>query len=82
VKPGKNEWLVRQALAERGIAILPDADHADALVIGTLSPGPMLDALDRHRDSGKLAWAPWLPRGLSRNWPGVNAVESVRSVAA
>jgi GT2 family glycosyltransferase len=82
VEPGKNEWLVRQALAERGIAILPDADHADALVIGTLSPGPMLDALDRHRDSGKLAWAPWLPRGLSRNWPGVNAVESVRSVAA
>jgi hypothetical protein len=73
---------VRQALEQRGIEIRPNAEHADVLVIGTLSPGPMLDAMGRYRDSGKRVWAPWLPHGLSRNRPEVNLPESVRSVAA
>lgn len=47
VGPGKNHWAVRQALSELDVEVVEDHTHAQALVIGTLSPGPMLDAAER-----------------------------------
>lgn len=58
IAPGKNEHVVRAALAELGVRIVRDAEHADALVIGTLSPGPMLDAL-AERDGEPRVVAPF-----------------------
>ncbi|MBY0311138.1 MAG: glycosyltransferase [Phycisphaerales bacterium] len=46
IAPGKNDHIVSQALAELGARIIDDPRDADTLVIATLSPGPMLDALD------------------------------------
>ncbi len=57
---GKHAWAVERALRERGVEA-HEAGEVD--VIGTLSPGPMLDALER--DPGAIA--PWegmdAPRG-------------------
>lgn len=60
VHEGKHAWAIHRALAEAGIRLV-DADEADRLVIGTLSPGPMLDALAEMRASGEgdRALAPW-----------------------
>jgi GT2 family glycosyltransferase len=57
VARGKNAWAVDRALEELGVRCADEA-HADALVIGTMSPGPMLDALERHTGAGRLI-APW-----------------------
>ncbi len=67
IEPGKNASVVREAIARRGLIIVGDAACADVRVIGTLSPGPMLDALEKHRDDPDVL-APWiLPRTLSRS---------------
>lgn len=58
VAPGKNEHVVREVLAELGVAIASREDHADALVIGTLSPGPALDAYDLLQGDARVL-APW-----------------------
>lgn len=65
VDPGKNEPVIRQAIMERGLRILESSDpmstDADLLVVGTLSPGPMLDAAIRRRpafDAARLI-LPW-----------------------
>ena len=42
VEHGKNAWAVERALQELGVEVVDDADGAR--VIGTMSPGPMLDA--------------------------------------
>lgn len=55
VARGKNAWVVERALAELGVSI---SDEADVLVIGTMSPGPMLDARDLHADLGRVI-TPW-----------------------
>ncbi|QQS10097.1 MAG: glycosyltransferase [Phycisphaerales bacterium] len=60
VAPGKNEWAVRQALDELGIATNAAPDHADTLVLGTLSPGPMLDAFDAWTSRHPRVVMPWL----------------------
>lgn len=49
VAPGKNEWAVRQALSELGIEAVERGREEEALVIGTLSPGPILDAQEAER---------------------------------
>ncbi|MDX2146492.1 MAG: glycosyltransferase [Planctomycetota bacterium] len=58
VGEGKNAWAIRIALAELGVQEVREESsprvEPDALVIGTLSPGPMLDAWERLR-SGRLA---------------------------
>lgn len=59
ISEGKNATEIREAIRELGIAEVP-ADRAEAIVIGTLSPGPMLDAMQA------LAWdprvvTPWCP---------------------
>lgn len=61
VHEGKHAWAVRRALAEAGVRLV-DANEADRLVIGTLSPGPMLDALAELRATGEgdRALAPWI----------------------
>ncbi len=50
VERGKNDWAVERALRHADIEIVgerDDAARADVRVVGTLSPGPVLDALGR-----------------------------------
>ncbi len=58
VAPGKNEHVVRECLAEMGVELAADQREADALVIGTLSPGPALDAFEMLRADSRMV-APW-----------------------
>lgn len=59
VDMGKNAWCVSRAIEELGVSIVDEHD-AEALVIGTMSPGPMLDAAERWacQDGGRVI-APW-----------------------
>ncbi len=41
---GKNDWAIERSLFECGVSIAHDPEDADALVVGTMSPGPMIDA--------------------------------------
>jgi len=47
VEPGVNAWAVAQALAEWGVRLTVPGEEAQAEVIGTMSPGPMLDVYER-----------------------------------
>lgn len=60
ISEGKNAHAVRRALAELGLH--ETALGADVRVIGTLSPGPMMDALDvlESAGPGTPVVAPWL----------------------
>ncbi|MCC6675681.1 MAG: glycosyltransferase [Phycisphaerales bacterium] len=60
VEDGKNVNIVRAVLAELGVREVGDPEAADAVVIGTLSPGPMLDARERWGSSSERVLAPWL----------------------
>jgi len=51
VDGGKNEHIVHEALREMGVRIVAREADADTLVIGTLSPGPVLDALVKRAAS-------------------------------
>jgi len=53
IERGKNDWAVELALRELGVEVV--GSGADVRVIGTMSPGPMLDAAERMPD----AIAPW-----------------------
>lgn len=68
VEPGKNEWAVRRVIESLGIAITPapDTSGAQALVVGTLSPGPMLDAAERIQAAEAATGAP--PRPVVTPW--------------
>ena len=57
--PGKNRHIVCECLEELGVRIVARERDAEAVVIGTLSPGPMLDAMERLAGEGRLV-APWL----------------------
>ena len=59
VDAGKNAWCVRRALVELGVEETGEED-ADALVIGTMSPGPMIDALEKRAASDRRVIAPWV----------------------
>jgi hypothetical protein len=64
VDEGKNAWAVRQALRESGVRIVEEDDEPDVRVIGTMSPGPMLDAVERRGGGrGARVIAPWVWRG-------------------
>ena len=67
VDEGKNAWAVARALGELGVRLTAETDDAEALVIGTLSPGPMLDAFERRlhggRPGGRRVLMPWVPGG-------------------
>ncbi len=61
VEPGKNAWVVREALADLGVREVDATDDPEVLVIGTMSPGPMIDAAERwssHNERWRMA-APW-----------------------
>lgn len=69
IAPGKNAKLIVQALLERGVScrvVHPGhesiAGSVDVIVIGTLSPGPMIDAAAeaRIRYPGKRILMPWI----------------------
>jgi len=67
VERGKNGHLVERALAELGVNPVEEPE-SEALVIGTLSPGPMLDAVERWEGKGRRVIAPWecaTPRATS-----------------
>lgn len=60
VDHGKNAAVVESVVKELGVRVIKSIQHADALVIATLSPGPMLDAMARWRAMGRLdALASW-----------------------
>lgn len=81
VDAGKNSRLVRRAVEELGVRLVADDQHADACVIGTLSPGPLLDAWEQRVARGGAARliSPWRsiaeePRSAScRLMPAVTA---------
>jgi hypothetical protein len=59
VDEGKNARLVRRALEEIGVRLVDEGD-AEVVVIGTLSPGPLLDAWERRVAGGaRRVVAPW-----------------------
>ena len=73
VDEGKNGWVVRRALNELGAHVVEPGASADAVVIGTMSPGPMLDSYERRTllspvGSRQRIIAPWL---AVTNRPGV-----------
>jgi len=59
VERGKNDWVVDQVIAERGLRTIDDPRRADALIVGACSPGPMLDAVERWAARGLETIAPW-----------------------
>jgi GT2 family glycosyltransferase len=61
VDEGKHAGIVRQALREVGARFAADEAAADVLVIGTLSPGAMLDALESRRAEDRPVLMPWQP---------------------
>jgi GT2 family glycosyltransferase len=60
VDAGKNARLVRRALDELGVHLVDEPD-AEAVVIATLSPGPVLDAWERRvaADTTVRVISPW-----------------------
>lgn len=82
VSPGKNEWVVRRALDEAGARIVEEP-QAEVFVVGTMSPGPMLDAGERLAGPGRRVILPWCPRAGWRTIPSVHTLTSqTRSGAA
>ncbi|MCE7974687.1 MAG: glycosyltransferase [Leptolyngbya sp. PLA1] len=63
VDEGKNAWAVKRALQEMGVRLTGYGEDAEVRVIGTLSPGPMLDALEARTlasyPGGPRLLAPW-----------------------
>jgi len=62
---GKHAALIAQALRECGASMTQHQASAAAFVVGSMSPGPMLDALERFttqeaRGAGRPVIAPWL----------------------
>ena len=68
ISRGKNDWAVERALFESGVSIACDPAEAEVLVIGTMSPGPMIDATIRayHDFPGRRVLTPWLGAGVRR----------------
>lgn len=62
VDRGKHAHLVERALLELGVRL---DEGAETRVIGTLSPGPMLDALERRAARGEPVVAPWSPGAVA-----------------
>jgi hypothetical protein len=56
VEEGKNAHVVREVLREMGVREVGAGQGPGAVVIGTMSPGPMLDAWERWAGA---AVAPW-----------------------
>ena len=51
VEEGKHAWVIRDAMQQLGIEEVGGGEsdaHPDAAIVGTMSPGPMLDAAERR----------------------------------
>ncbi|MDY7109222.1 MAG: glycosyltransferase [Planctomycetota bacterium] len=59
VDAGKHAWVVRRALTDLGAACVDDEGEAEMQIIGTLSPGPMMDAWAQRVREGRAVVAPW-----------------------
>ncbi|MFO0832288.1 MAG: glycosyltransferase [Phycisphaerales bacterium] len=59
VEPGKHAEVVRDAARDAGLRLTDSPADADALLIASLSPGPMLDAAARLRSHGRRVETPW-----------------------
>ena len=81
VDAGKNEHVIREVLEEMGVQLVASENDADALVIGTLSPGPVMDALARREAEGRRVIAP-VGFGGERAQPAHVNAEKVSSRAA
>jgi len=57
IAEGKNAHVVRRAIRDLGVTVVESGGQVR--VIGTMSPGPMIDALE-HAGSGSPVVAPWL----------------------
>lgn len=80
VDRGKNDWVIEQVLSAAGCRVVDGESDAEVLVIGTLSPGPMVDAYQsrvRSHPHQRVAM-PWLPRGV----PGFRGEPACERVAA
>jgi glycosyltransferase involved in cell wall biosynthesis len=67
VEQGKHADVLEQALRDAAIPVANDAAAADTLVVGTLSPGPMLDAQSQTRElSDKPVVTGWRLTGECR----------------
>jgi GT2 family glycosyltransferase len=75
VDEGKNAWAIGQALHDLGVKVTGENDDAEAMIIGTMSPGPMLDAYDRRLEGRRIGG----PRVLM---PWTIATTPARSIAA
>ena len=67
VDEGKNAWAVKQALREIGATIVDEESEAQLFVIGTLSPGPMLDAYEHRHRLGEPVFAAWSLQHMSED---------------
>jgi len=65
VDEGKNAWVIRQALDELSQCRITDERQAQVWVIGTMSPGPMMDAWARRRREHRRIIRPWRLAGAS-----------------
>jgi GT2 family glycosyltransferase len=66
VQPGKNSAEVVRAARDAGVNLVSDERQADALLVGTLSPGPMLDArVDLEARQTRPVFTPWELRGAT-----------------
>jgi GT2 family glycosyltransferase len=67
IEEGKNADVIRGVLRELGIGEV-SPERAERLVIGTLSPGPMLDAMERRAGEERVvtAWRVDGPEAISR----------------
>jgi len=63
VASGKHDWVVRQAVEELGAVIVNHPDDAEVVVVGSLSPGPMLDAFDQWEGRHPRIICPWWVSG-------------------
>lgn len=59
VGSGKNDWVVRQVLDEIGVEVVERGRGERALVVGTMSPGPMLDGVDAFGGEGLPVVGAW-----------------------
>lgn len=63
VDEGKGAATVKRALREANVRVVAEDAAPEAVLVGTLSLGPMLDALDRRKRGGPPVVLPWRPEG-------------------
>lgn len=78
VEAGKGVEVIQAALEESGIERVLRPGHADAVVIGTLSPGPLWDGAAQWAARGVRVVLPWKPQRFRLRTPLVASTGSER----